>query len=104
MYSAAFIFEPGNYDDEFYSLDNQIHEIAESMEGFLGRESWQTADGKRINSTYYWENKEALKTFSRHPKHLEAKRQYTKWYKGFHIVISKFKFLRRRLFFPYYPK
>ena len=56
MYSAAFIFEPGNYDDEFYSLDNQIHEIAESMEGFLGRESWQTADGKRINSTYYWEN------------------------------------------------
>ena len=60
MYSAAFIFEPGNYDDEFYSLDNQIHEIAESMEGFLGRESWQTADGKRINSTYYWENKEAL--------------------------------------------
>ena len=47
MYSAAFIFEPGNYDDEFYSLDNQIHEIAESMEGFLGRESWQTADGKR---------------------------------------------------------
>ena len=51
MYSAAFIFEPGNYDDEFYSLDNQIHEIAESMEGFLGRESWQTADGKRVNST-----------------------------------------------------
>ena len=76
MYSAAFIFEPGNYDDEFYSLDNQIHEIAESMEGFLGRESWQTADGKRINSTYYWENKEALKTFSRHPKHLEAKPIY----------------------------
>ena len=31
MYSAAFIFEPGNYDDEFYSLDNQIHEIAESI-------------------------------------------------------------------------
>ena len=89
MYSAAFIFEPGNYDDEFYSLDNQIHEIAESMEGFLGRESWQTADGKRVNSTYYWENKEVLNAFSRHPKHLEAKRQYTKWYKGFHVVISE---------------
>ena len=46
-------------------------------------------DWKRVNSTYYWENKEVLNAFSRHPKHLEAKRQYTKWYKGFHVVISE---------------
>ncbi len=89
MYSAAFIFEPGNYDDDFYSLDNQIHEVAESVNGFLGRESWQSADGKKINATYYWKDMEALEEFSKHPKHLEAKRQYTKWYKGFHVVISE---------------
>jgi heme-degrading monooxygenase HmoA len=89
MYSSAFIFEPGDYDEAFYSLDNQIHEAAASISGFLGRESWQSADGKRRNATYYWESMDALKAFSRHPKHLEAKRQYTRWYQGFHVVISE---------------
>lgn len=89
MYSIAFIFEPKNYDEEFYKLDTAIQEFAESIEGFIGKESWQSADGKIMNSTYYWENEEAIKTFSSHPKHIEAKRQYSKWYKGYHIVISK---------------
>ncbi len=89
MYSAAFIFEPKDYDEKFYSLDNQIHEVATSINGFLGKESWQSTDGKKINATYYWQNMEALKEFSKHPKHLEAKRQYTKWYNGFHVVISE---------------
>lgn len=70
MYSAAFIFEPGEYDDTFYSLDEQIHEIAESIEGFIGRESWQSADGKKINAVYYWQDKDALKRFSAHHTHL----------------------------------
>jgi len=89
MYSVAFVFEPGTYDSEFHTLDNFIQEIAESMDGYIGKESWQSIDGKKLNSTYYWKNEEALKEFSLHPKHLEAKRQYTKWYNGYHIVISK---------------
>lgn len=89
MYSAAFIFEPGVYDGAFYALDGQIHEIAASMEGFAGRESWQSADGKRINAVYYWRDMDSLRAFSSHPKHLEAKRQYEKWYKGFHVVVSE---------------
>ena len=91
MYSAAFIFEPGNYDDEFYALDNEIHEVATSIVGFLGKESWQSLDGQKTNATYYWEDLESLKVLSKHPKHLKAKRQYTKWYKGFHVVISEIK-------------
>ncbi|PHV63329.1 antibiotic biosynthesis monooxygenase family protein [Cyanobacterium aponinum] len=91
MYSSAFIFEPGEYDEQFYFLDNQIHEAAASVNGFLGRESWESIDGKRKNAIYYWESMDALKEFSRHPKHIEAKHQYTKWYKGFHVVISEVK-------------
>ena len=30
-----------------------------------------------------------MQAFSQHPHHLEAKRQYARWYKGFHIVISE---------------
>jgi len=89
MYSAAFIFEPGTYDERFHTLDAQIQAAAASNPGFLGREAWQSADGKRFNATYYWADLESLKAFSRNPQHLEAKRDYQRWYKGFHIVISE---------------
>ena len=54
MYSAAFIFEPGQYDDRFHALDALIESAARANPGFLGSENWQSADGKRINATYYW--------------------------------------------------
>jgi transcription elongation factor/antiterminator RfaH len=34
-------------------------------------------------------NIEALGQFARHPRHLEAKRRYTEWYGGFHVVIAE---------------
>ncbi len=89
MYSAAFIFEPGNYDERFLALDAQIESAAQANPGYLGRETWQSEDGKRVNATYYWTDLESLKTFSQNPQHLEAKREYQRWYKGFHIVISQ---------------
>jgi heme-degrading monooxygenase HmoA len=89
MYTVAFIFEPGAYDAEFHALDAQILQAAEAIDGYLGKESWRSVDGETLNSTYYWEHEASLKAFSSHPKHLEAKRQYQKWYKGFHVVIAK---------------
>jgi len=89
MYCAAFIFEPGIYDERFHALDALIEEAAQATPGYLGAETWRSPDGTRSNATYFWDNQEALRAFSAHPKHLEAKRQYTQWYKGFHIVISQ---------------
>ena len=89
MYSAAFIWEPGTYDDEFHRLNNLIEEVARSLPGYLGVESWVSPDSTRRNATYYWADLETLKQFSSHPTHQEAKRQYTQWYKGYHIVISE---------------
>jgi len=89
MYSAAFIYEAGNYDAEFHRLNALIDAVARSMPGFLGSESWQTADASRRNATYYWDNLETLKAFSIHPIHQEAKRQYARWYNGYHIVVSE---------------
>ena len=89
MYCAAFIFEPGRYDDRFHALDAQIEAAAQANPGFLGRETWQSEDGQRFNATYYWTDLESLKVFSQNPQHLEAKREYQRWYKGFHIVISQ---------------
>lgn len=89
MYSAAFIFRPGTYDDEFHRLNGLIDAAANANDGFLGAETWQSADGKTFNATYYWQSLESLKAFSTHPSHLEAKKQYSRWYDGYHIVISE---------------
>ncbi len=89
MFSAAFIFRPGTYDDEFHRLNNLIDAAAKSTDGFLGSEAWQSFDGKTLNATYYWESLEALKEFSGNANHLEAKKQYSRWYDGYHIVVSE---------------
>lgn len=89
MLSVSFIFEPKSYDDNFYALDELIQQAADATEGYLGREAWQSGDGTRRNSTYYWRDESSLKSFSTHPKHLEAKRQYSKWYNGYRVVVAE---------------
>jgi heme-degrading monooxygenase HmoA len=89
MYSAAFIFEPGDYDAEFHRLNDEIKAVAQSLPGYMGVEQWQSADGRRRNATYYWSDLDTLKRFSTHPAHLEAKRQYARWYKGYRIVVAE---------------
>jgi heme-degrading monooxygenase HmoA len=89
MYCAAFIFEPGEYDAEFHRLNGLIDEVARSLPGFVGTESWQSEDGRRKCASYYWNDLDTLKAFSAHPSHLEAKRQYSRWYNGYHIVVSE---------------
>ncbi len=89
MYSASFIFKPGTYDDEFHRLNKLIGDIALNTQGYLGADSWFSADGETVNATYFWDSLESLKTFSSHPTHLEAKRQYSRWYDAYHIVISE---------------
>ena len=89
MYSAAFIFEPGTYDERFHALDALIEQAARETPGFLGAETWRSDDGTRRNATYYWSTEEALRAFSANPHHLEAKRQYQAWYRGYHIVVAQ---------------
>jgi heme-degrading monooxygenase HmoA len=89
MYSVSFIFEPGTYDARFHELNALIDAVARASAGYIGTESWRSADGKRVNATYYWASLEELREFSSHPQHIEAKRQYQRWYRGYHIVIAK---------------
>jgi heme-degrading monooxygenase HmoA len=89
MYSVSFIFEPGTYDARFHELNALIDAAARASAGYIGTESWRSADGKRANATYYWSSLEELREFSAHPQHIEAKRQYQRWYRGYHIVIAQ---------------
>ena len=89
MISAAFIFKPGTYDNEFHRLNDLIDKAARSNPGFMGAETWQSENGQVLNATYYWRSLEDLQAFSRDPDHLAAKNQYSRWYDGYHIVISE---------------
>ncbi len=89
LFSASFMWEPGQYDAEFHRLNNAIEELAASLPGYRGVDRWQSSDDKRKNAIYYWDSLEALRAFSTHPTHILAKRQYERWYKGYHVVVSE---------------
>ena len=52
-------------------------------------DSWRSLDGKTINAPYYRESLDALREFPGNAKHLEAKKPYSRWYYGDHIVVSE---------------
>jgi len=89
MYSATFIFAKGQWDDEFYRLDETIAQIAKSTPGYIGEESWENPKSGLVSNVYYWESLEALEHLMRHPAHLEAKSKQSAWLNGYQVVISQ---------------
>jgi len=86
---ASFIWEPGRSDAEFERLNAAIDAVANALPGFLGVDGWVARDGARRCVNYYWTDLETLAAFATHPAHLEAKRQYARWYRGYHVVVSE---------------
>lgn len=89
MYSATFIFDKKQYDEEFYKLDDAIAKIAKQSVGYLGEEAWENLETGRISNVYYWDTMEGLHELIKHPKHLEAKAAQSKWLNGYQVVISQ---------------
>jgi heme-degrading monooxygenase HmoA len=89
MYSSTFIFAKGKYDDEFHRLDQAIAEMAKSIPGYLGEESWESQATGLISNVYYWESLEALQALMKHPKHLQAKARQDQWLNGYQVVVAQ---------------
>jgi heme-degrading monooxygenase HmoA len=89
MYSATFIFAKGEWDEEFYRLDEAIAQAAKAIPGYLGEESWENATTGLCANVYYWESLEALQRLMRHPTHLEAKAKQGNWLAGYRVVIAE---------------
>ena len=89
MVICQFIFTPGEYDEDFHVLDDQIDAYARSLPGFRATETWQSSDGKVVNATYYFDDMASVRELSRFPKPLDAKGQYQRWYDGYRIVVSE---------------
>lgn len=90
MIACQFIFQPGEYDEDFTRLDDSIDAHARSLSGFVGVDKWQDVDaGSVLNYTYYFTDMDAVRELSRFHDHLAAKRQYARWYEGYQIVVSE---------------
>ena len=89
MVICQFIFTPGEYDEDFHALDNQIDAYARSLPGFRATETWHSSDGKVVNATYYFDDMASVRQLSGFPQHVEAKGQYQRWYDGYRIVVSE---------------
>ena len=89
MYTATFTFQPGAFDDEFHALNQAIAQIAQSIPGYLGEESWHHAGTGLVCNVYYWETLEALQQLVRHPAHLAAKQRQAQWLPGYQVVIAQ---------------
>jgi heme-degrading monooxygenase HmoA len=89
MYSSTFTFAPGQFDDTFHRLDQELAAYAKSIPGYLGEETWDNKDTGLVSNVYYWETLEALQQLTQHPTHLLAKANQGNWLAGYQIVISQ---------------
>jgi heme-degrading monooxygenase HmoA len=89
MYASTFIFKAGQYDEEFHRLDAQIAEVARSIPGYRGEETWENTGAGLIQNVYYWETEEALLQLIKHPAHIEAKAKQSRWLDGYRVVIAQ---------------
>ena len=89
MYTATFTFAKREFDDEFQAMDHAIAQIAKSIPGYLGEESWENPSTGLISNVYYWETMDALQALVKHPTHMAAKQRQAQWLNGYQVVIAQ---------------
>ena len=69
LFLTSFIFEKKEYDDDFYQLDGEIERYTQSLEGFIGMESYHDAASGRIINNYYWRDRQSMEMMMNHLQH-----------------------------------
>jgi len=89
LYTSTFTFTKGAFDEEFRALDAEIGQLAKSIPGYLGEETWENPSAGLIANVYYWESMDALQALIRHPAHISAKERQAQWLNGYQVVIAE---------------
>jgi heme-degrading monooxygenase HmoA len=89
MFTSTFTFAKGEYDAEFFALDERIARIARAIPGYRGEEAWENPGTGLISNVYYWDSMDALQQLMNHPSHREAKTAQARWLKGYQVVIAE---------------
>jgi heme-degrading monooxygenase HmoA len=89
VYTATFTFAKREFDEAFHALDQTIAQLARSIPGYLGEESWENAASGLICNVYYWESLAALRQLVEHPSHRAAKQRQAQWLAGYRVTIAE---------------
>lgn len=87
LFLTSFIFEKKEYDEEFYQLDGWIERYTQSIDGYIGMESYTDAASGRMVNNYYWQTRESMELLINNLQHSRPN----------HKVISGFPVTRRLL-------
>jgi heme-degrading monooxygenase HmoA len=91
MICCAFIFEPGEYDEDFLKLDKTIDIYARALPGFVRVDKWFSENKKIINSMYYFKDEATLEKLAKLPAHMKAKAGVDRWYNDYKIEVFEVK-------------
>ena len=89
MYTATFTFAKREFDDAFHALDQVIADIAKSIPGYRGEESWENPGTGLVCNVYYWDSLDALRQLIDHPSHQAAKQRQGQWLNGYQVTIAQ---------------
>jgi len=89
MYTSTFTFAKGPFDDAFFALDAVIAQVAKSIPGYLGEETWENPHNGLVANVYYWDSLDALQALVNHPSHIAAKMRQGQWLAGYQVVIAE---------------
>lgn len=89
LFLTSFIFEKKEYDEEFYQLDGWIERYTQSIDGYIGMESYTDAASGRIVNNYYWQTRESMELLINNLQHQQAKSQSHKWLSGYQTIIAE---------------
>lgn len=88
---CSFVFEPGDYDTEFHTLDNEIDQHARGLEGFQKVDSWYSKDGNVTNAMYFFSDMDSVRKLASFAAHKDAKMKFARWYKSYEVTIMEVK-------------
>ncbi|EEF6585341.1 hypothetical protein FWN15_02485 [Salmonella enterica] len=89
LFLTSFIFEKKEYDEEFYQLDGWIERYTQSIDGYIGMESYTDAASGRMVNNYYRQTRESMELLINNLQHQQAKSQSHKWLSGYQTIIAE---------------
>lgn len=89
LFLTSFIFEKKEYDEEFYQLDGWIERYTQTIDGYIGMESYTDAASGRMVNNYYWQTRESMELLINNLQHQQAKSQSHKWLSGYQTIIAE---------------
>lgn len=90
LFLTSFIFEKKEYDEEFYQLDGWIERYTQSIDGYIGMESYTDAASGRMINNYYWQTRESMELLINNLQHQQAKSQSHNGFPVTRRLLQKF--------------